>query len=54
MLAAEMTIPITENTSRAKSMADMADKAFKRARQIDAQSDTPQRIERFVLTDVRS
>ena len=52
-LAAEMTIPVTENTSRAEAMFRMADDEFKRARQIDAQMDSPQRLESFVLTDVR-
>lgn len=52
-LAAEFTIPITENTSRAEAMFAMAEKEFQRARQIDAQQDTPNRIEDFTLTDVR-
>ncbi|MGH1378101.1 MAG: hypothetical protein ACRBB3_04700 [Alphaproteobacteria bacterium] len=52
-LSAEFTIPVTENTSRAQSMLAMADKEFKRARQIDAQQDTPNKIEDFTLIDVR-
>ncbi len=53
-LAAEFTIPITENTSRAESLYKRAEDEFKRARQIDAQQDTPGRIEDFTLIDVRN
>lgn len=52
-LAAEFTIPITENTSRAETMFSLADNEFKRARQIDAQQDSPNALERFPLIDVR-
>ncbi len=52
-LSAEFTIPVTENTSRAEAMFGMAEKEFQRARQIDAQQDTPGRIEDFTLIDVR-
>lgn len=52
-LAAEFTIPITENTSRAEAMFRLAENEFERARQIDAQQDTPGRIEDFTLIDVR-
>ena len=52
-LAAEFTIPVTENTSRAEVMYKLADDEFKKARQIDAQQDTPGRIEGFNLTDIR-
>lgn len=52
-LAAEFCIPLTENTSRSEAMFRMAEKDFARARQIDAQQDTPNRIERFPLTDIR-
>lgn len=53
-LAAEFTIPITESTSRAEAHLDFAEKEFEKARQIDAQQDTPGRIENFSLVDVRS
>lgn len=53
-LAAEFVIPITENTSRAEAMFNMAENEYKRARQIDAQQDSPSAIERFPLVDVRS
>lgn len=52
-LAAEFTIPVTESTSRAETMIKLAEGEFERARQIDAQQDTPNRIETFTLTDVR-
>lgn len=52
-LAAEFTIPITESTSRGEAMFRLAEQEFERARQIDAQQDTPNRIEDFTLVDVR-
>lgn len=52
-LAAEFCIPVTENTSRADALYRLADLEFSRARQIDAQQDSPNRIEHFSLTDVR-
>lgn len=53
-LAAEFTIPVTENTSRAEAMYRLAETEFSRARQIDAQQDTPGRIEDFSLIDARN
>ncbi len=52
-LAAEFCIPITESTSRASALFDLAEDEFRRARQIDAQQDTPNAIEKFPLTDIR-
>ncbi len=52
-LSAEFCIPITESTNRADAMIRMADYEFARARQIDAQQDSPNRIEDFTLIDVR-
>lgn len=52
-LAAEFCIPVTENTSRAEALYKIADIEYARARQIDAQQDSPNRIENFSLTDVR-
>lgn len=52
-LSAEFTIPVTENTSRAETHFRLADMEFAKARQIDAQQDTPGRIERFSLIDAR-
>lgn len=52
-LAAEFSIPLTESTSRAEIFFKLADDEFKRAKQIDAQQDTPQRINSFPLIDAR-
>lgn len=52
-LSAEFTIPVTENTSRAETHFRLAQDEYERARQIDAQQDTPNRIERFSLVEVR-
>lgn len=52
-LSAEFCIPITENTSRAEVMYRMADTEFQRARQIDAQQDSPVQIEDFSLIKAR-
>jgi hypothetical protein len=52
-LAAEFCIPVTENTNRADALYRLADVEFARARQIDAQQDSPSRIENFSLIDVR-
>lgn len=53
-LAAEFTIPLTENTSRAEAMYRLAEIEYERARQIDAQQDTPRRLEDFPLIDARN
>ena len=42
-----------EGTSRAEIMFRMAETEFARARQIDAQQDTPGRLERFTLIEAR-
>jgi len=52
-LSAELCIPITENTARYSLMMGAAQQEFARARQIDAQQDSPNRIESFSLMDVR-
>ncbi|MEM7679497.1 MAG: hypothetical protein AAF182_00635 [Pseudomonadota bacterium] len=52
-LAAEFTIPVTESTSRAETLYRLAEREFERARQIDAQQDTPGRIEDFTLIKAR-
>lgn len=52
-LAAEFCIPLTESTSRAEVLYKMADDEFRKAKQIDAQQDTPSRIESFPLIDAR-
>lgn len=53
-LSAEFCIPVTEGTSRAEALFNLADQEFARARQIDAQQDTPNKIEDFSLIDARS
>jgi len=52
-LAAEFCLPLTENSSRAESLARLAEAEFAKARQIDAQQDTPNRIEDFSLISAR-
>lgn len=52
-LAAEFAIPVTENTSRSETMLSIAEREYMRARQIDAQQDTPNKIEDFTLVKVR-
>lgn len=52
-LSAEFCLPITENSARAEILSKQADQEFARARQIDAQQDTPNRITRFSLIDAR-
>lgn len=52
-LAAEFCIPVTEGTSRAEVLFTLAEQEFARARQIDAQQDTPGRIEDFSLINAR-
>jgi hypothetical protein len=52
-LAAELCIPLTENTSRFETLTRLAETEFSRARQLDAQQDRPQKIISFPLTDVR-
>ncbi len=52
-LAAEFCIPVTEGSSRAETLFNLAEQEFARARQIDAQQDTPNKIEDFTLIKVR-
>lgn len=52
-LAAEFCIPLTEGTSRAETLYQMADGEFRKAKQIDAQQDSPVSIESFPLIDAR-
>lgn len=53
-LAAEFTIPVTESTSRAEALFRLAEQEYERARQIDAQQDTPGKIEDFTLISART
>jgi hypothetical protein len=52
-LRAALAIPVTENTDRAQVMAAQAETEFARARQADAQQDTPRRLESWSLIDAR-
>lgn len=52
-LTAEFCIPVTESTSRAETLSRLSDREYQNARQIDAQQDTPSRLENFTLIDVR-
>ena len=52
-LAAEFCLPVTESTSRADLLRRVAESEFRRARLIDAQQDTPQRIDSYPLTEAR-
>ena len=53
-LAAESCIPLTESTTRSESLHKLAENEFRRAKMIDAQQDTPGRVEDFTLIEVRS
>ncbi|HEY8962879.1 MAG TPA: hypothetical protein VIN59_00295 [Alphaproteobacteria bacterium] len=52
-LAAEFCIPLTESTTRTEALLRIAEDEFRKAKQIDAQQDTPARIENFPLIDAR-
>lgn len=52
-LAAEFCIPLTESTSRAQFLYDLAEGEFKRAKAMDSQQHTPSAIRSFPLLQVR-
>jgi len=52
-LAAEFCIPLTESTSRSEVLGKAAETEFRRAKNIDAQQETPGSIEDFTLIKVR-
>lgn len=52
-LAAEFCLPLTENVSRAEALSKQAETELVRARHIDSQQDSPNRIEHFSLIDAR-
>ena len=52
-LAAEFCLPLTESTTRAQLLHQLADTEFRRAKTIDSQQDEPGRIEDFTLVEVR-
>ena len=53
-MAAELCIPLTENTSRFDTLMRLSETEFSRARQLDAQQDRPQKLNNFPLTDIRN
>lgn len=53
-LSAEFCIPLTESSTRAQNLFDLAQKEFDRAKVVDSQQETPTPIEDFTLTEVRS
>ena len=42
-----LILPLTENVSRGEALSKLAEQEFSRARQIDAQQDSPNRLEVF-------
>ncbi|MFN4309874.1 MAG: hypothetical protein ACK4FK_04705 [Ferrovibrio sp.] len=52
-LAAEFCLPLTESTTRAQLLHQLAEAEFRRAKTIDSQQDEPGRIEDFTLVEVR-
>lgn len=52
-LSSEFCLPLTENTTRADILGRQAELEFTRARQIDAQQDTPNALNDFTLIDSR-
>lgn len=52
-LAAEFCIPLTGSTSRAEMLEKLAEAELRRAKLIDAQQETPGRIDDFTLIDAR-
>ena len=52
-LSAEFCIPITESTSRAQALFNIAEDEFAKARQIDAQQQSPTALQDFTLIDIR-
>ncbi|MGF1475213.1 MAG: hypothetical protein ACFB6S_06570 [Geminicoccaceae bacterium] len=52
-LAAEFCLPITENTSRAETLRQIAEAEFARARQAERLQDTPATLQDWGLIDAR-
>ena len=52
-LAAELAIPITESTSRAEAMHNLARAELRHARLVDSQQSSPMAIDDFPLVSVR-
>ena len=52
-LAAELCMPLTEGTSRAESLYQLAAAELRLARLLDSQQSTPRRVEDFTLIEAR-
>ncbi len=52
-LAAELCLPLTEGTSRAESLYQLAATELRLARLLDSQQSTPRRLEDFTLIEAR-
>ncbi|MFO1073598.1 MAG: hypothetical protein U1E17_13170 [Geminicoccaceae bacterium] len=52
-LAAELCVPLTENTSRAGDLLRLAEAELRLARLVDSQQGTPRQIDDFTLVAVR-
>lgn len=52
-IAAELCLPLTENTARTELQSKLAEMEFTRAKTIDSQQQTPSRFEDFTLLEVR-
>lgn len=52
-LAAEFCIPLTESTTRSEALLRIAEDELRRAKGVDAQQDTPGRIEDFTFIEAR-
>jgi hypothetical protein len=52
-LAAELCVPLTENTGRAAELLRLAEAELRMARLVDSQQATPRQIDDFTLIEVR-
>ncbi|HMR32064.1 MAG TPA: hypothetical protein PKA13_12720 [Geminicoccaceae bacterium] len=52
-LAAELCVPLTEGTSRAENLYQLAAAELRLARLLDSQQSTPRRVEDFTLIEAR-
>ena len=53
-LAAEFCLPLTENTTRARQLRELAEDELRLAKLTDGQQDTPTRIDGFPVVEVRA
>ena len=53
-LAAELALPITESTSRAEMLGELANREVTRAQRVEAQQSPRPRVDAFPLLDARS